>query len=101
MTALQDACIQHGSEVSIRTSGNRYFRATDRGALGAEASSAGPWERFIVVNHSASNRCLRNNDNISLRSSAHNKYLVAESNGTANANRNSAGAWETFKVIFR
>lgn len=84
------------ARIAIRAGANNRLvvaESAGAGALIANRSAAGQWERFDVIN--------RGGAEVALRSNANGRYVCAESGGNAPliANRSSIGQWETFEQI--
>lgn len=79
----------------VSRANGKFVTAENGGALPliANRSAVGDWERFDLVEVSATD--------ITLRSLANGRYVTAEAAGTRPliANRDSVGTWETFGVI--
>ncbi len=87
-------------QISLLGAHNKYFAAEGGGggAVNANRSSVGTWEKFILINHDSDPTTIKSGDIVYLRTKTGN-YFTATSGGSLHANRVGEKSHESFTLI--
>lgn len=91
-------CIRGGSFVSVKAGNGALWQVQNNGALSINNTLPNESTTFELVNHTHSNRCLSNGDQISLYHPALKANVIADSNGGIIASQLASGTAEVFTV---